>query len=985
MHPSKTLMRLPKMLRLTRTSRASNRTGTDVRKAEAQCRQRRCVARNLIPVCLCITLLGVIAAQARAQQVSNKAPSASAPKSAAGTDSLRLDAAHDPSPAEQHGTPSPNVSAPPEPRPSAPPRADTLPNDPAFPTDRKDPGDPTDPASYPIAVPIPARGDASNTLVTTEDKLTRDGANLVLDGHVTLAYAAYRIEADHIDYDENTQVVEATGHLRLHGNKADELLTASHGTLNLQNETGRFYDVTGSVGLRSGSSGRIYTSGNPFLFSGRMIVRNGPADFEIFDGTVTSCQLPRPDWRLSSAHFVVHDGKASARGTVFRLRNLPILYLPFVTHPVPEPGAEQRQSGILIPVIGQSSTKGLVLGEQIYFALSRSTDLTIGSEYFSKRGWQQSATFRYKGTGLDFLNAHFSNLLDRGFQGTILSPGPNNTIVSSVGYVNQGGEDLIVSGRKDFSLYTRVAADAEYLSKYAYRQAFTDNFNQAVATDIVSILYGTHQQNGYVTSVAAERYQGLKRTLTGEQVRILHTPTLDFDSLERHLGPTPFLWSASFQSSAIKRTQGTDSNASQLDTGIVERIEIRPEISLPMGYAGFRLLPSVAVRESFYTQSRAATPLPGPTPVQSSGGLNRALLEAGVELRTPVLERTFDAGPLTHLLGRDIKHTLEPEAHYRYVTGVSDFDRTLRFDVRDVVSDTNELEYGLTQRLFLRPSSLRPCEEGELPNDTEALPDAPQDKNHDITEDKTPRGPGVSPTGPGLPRGGITARAHDEAYGTEAPPTCGGTRESLRWRLVQRYYFNSTFGKNVLALNRRNVLETTLDLSGVAFLTDPRAISPLISELRLSATSHLDLEWDLNYDTHAGKFTQDNIFLNFHQASYFGGASYARLNAPGRFFDSTTNTTSQTSDFSQLRLLAGYGTPTRPGFSIAANLGLDLKTTQTQYATLQTGYNWKCCGISGEYRKFELGSVRNENAYRFNFTLANIGSAGNLRRAERLF
>jgi LPS-assembly protein len=38
-----------------------------------------------------------------------------------------------------------------------------------------------------------------------------------------------------------------------------------------------------------------------------------------------------------------------------------------------------------------------------------------------------------------------------------------------------------------------------------------------------------------------------------------------------------------------------------------------------------------------------------------------------------------------------------------------------------------------------------------------------------------------------------------------------------------------------------------------------------------------------------------------------------------------------------------------------------------------------------EYRKYELGTARNENEYRFNFTLANIGTAGNIRRAEQLF
>ncbi len=55
-------------------------------------------------------------------------------------------------------------------------------------------------------------------------------------------------------------------------------------------------------------------------------------------------------------------------------------------------------------------------------------------------------------------------------------------------------------------------------------------------------------------------------------------------------------------------------------------------------------------------------------------------------------------------------------------------------------------------------------------------------------------------------------------------------------------------------------------------------------------------------------------------------------------------------------------------------------------APFRFSINWNCCVVSAsKYRKYELGTVRNENAYRFNFTLANIGTAGNLRRAERLF
>ena len=70
---------------------------------------------------------------------------------------------------------------------------------------------------------------------------------------------------------------------------------------------------------------------------------------------------------------------------------------------------------------------------------------------------------------------------------------------------------------------------------------------------------------------------------------------------------------------------------------------------------------------------------------------------------------------------------------------------------------------------------------------------------------------------------------------------------------------------------------------------------------------------------------------------------------------------------------------------MAGNLGFDANLGFLQYSAVQLAYNWDCCGLSVEYRRFALGSVRNENQFRFNFALANIGSFGNLRRQEKLF
>ena len=752
------------------------------------------------------------------------------------------------------------------------------------------------------------------------------------------------MEADHVRYNDSNGDVEAAGHLHLYSSTDDETIRASHAEFNIRTETGTFYDVEGSIGMQRRGSSTVYTNSNPFLFTGKRVVKRGPGQFDLYDGTVTSCQLPHPDWQLTSHHFAISDGKAAAGRTTFRLFNLPVLLLPYVTHPTRE---GERQGGFLIPVVGNSSKKGFVLGEEIYMPLGRSADLVVGAQYYSSRGWQQAARFTYRGRDQDFVNARYSGLLDRGYyQATPTSANPLATT-----YVNQGGEDLLLSGRRDFSPHTRVAANAEYLSSYIYREAFTENFNQAVSSDITSYAYGQHAQNGYVAAAEFDRYQGLKIVSTGEQIRIFHAPLLSGEVIERQLGNTPLVWSATSQFTALKRTQGTTVAQTGFASDFVSRLDIHPRLALPFALGGFHFRPSVGLRDTWYQHSRAATPLPGPPPTEAAPSLNRLLTEAEFELRAPVLERTFDTGILARFLGRQAKHTIEPELNYRYATGVNDFQRTLRFDDTDVVSNKNELEYGVTQRLFLRPAKLRDCAPDEEPNQTDG--------------------------------------------------TCGGARETLRWRLVQRAYFDPSFG-GVIVNGRRNVLDSTLDLSGVAFLTDNRAASPIVSEMKLSATDHIDLEWDMNYDTHAGKFTQSNTFLDYHNGNYFGGVSHARLNAPGRFNIGTGTGTdtiaSPTSDFSQLRLLLGYGTPNKPGLSIATNVGLDLsavqpqsttthvvRAPQIQYATGQFAYNWNCCGFAVEYRKYELGTVRNENSYRFNFTLVNIGTAGNIRRAERLF
>ena len=58
--------------------------------------------------------------------------------------------------------------------------------------------------------------------------------------------------------------------------------------------------------------------------------------------------------------------------------------------------------------------------------------------------------------------------------------------------------------------------------------------------------------------------------------------------------------------------------------------------------------------------------------------------------------------------------------------------------------------------------------------------------------------------------------------------------------------------------------------------------------------------------------------------------------------------------------------------------GYDFVNRNLQYAGVQTVYNWDCCGLSLGYRRFALGSVRDETQYLGgnSFTIANFGSVG---------
>src|SRR4029077_16131892 len=196
-----------------------------------------------------------------------------------------------------------------------------------------------------------------------------------------------------------------------------------------------------------------------------------------------------------------------------------------------------------------------------------------------------------------------------------------------------------------------------------------------------------------------------------------------------------------------------------------------PRVTVPFHFGSwFSASATAAFRTTYYGASLT------PAGVVSTQSLMRNDGEFTFDLRPPTLERFFEtiSSDKTKLRKR-YKHTIEPHITYRDVTGIDNFFQFIRFDSDATRTDTNEVEYGVTQRLWVKSGDDQP---------QELLSWSLAQKHFFI-------------------------------------PRCG--------RLSHKHYFDPTFGGAILD-GQRNVFDALDSVSPFAFALGPRNSSPIVSD-----------------------------------------------------------------------------------------------------------------------------------------------------------
>jgi LPS-assembly protein len=730
---------------------------------------------------------------------------------------------------------------------------------------------------------VPLTGGGEATLEA--DQQRQVGKTFYADGHVDLRYENARLRADHVEYDSEAQVAIARGHVQL--DYTTQHVEADDARYELRTGHGTFHHVSGTFALVRRPTPTLLTSPNPIYFNAEEAERLDENTYRVHKAWLTVCKPDRPVWKFYAPSATIRLQKSvHLENGNFRLYSVPVLYLPYATLPA----EKRRDSGFLIPDVGDTSQKGIVLGDSVYWAPLDWLDMTLGASYFSRRGWSQKGEFRAKPWGNAEIQASYFGVIDRGLPQVDAPP------------INQGGHEAKLLFTSLLPGGWRAVADLDQLTSLTFRLAWSDTIKEAVNSEVRNTAFLTNNFDGFSLNFAALSYKNFLSASPQTSILLRTAPEVRFSSVDQSFfSKLPVYFSFDTFSGANYRNE----NITPFETpGYVGRSEFAPSVTVPLHFGDWLdVTPSFTFRSTYYAGQ-----------MQNGAFVDERLFrdteELSVDIRLPTIERVWDRGDTKW------KHAIEPDIVYHYVNGVNQFGEIIRFDDDDTLTDTNEIEYGITQRLYRRDAS-------------------------------------------------------------------GDTEEFITWSLAQKYFFDPTFG-GALVPGQRNVFQTLDALTPFAFADVARNFSPIVSDLRVEPGKRYDAQFIVNYEPQRNRLSAIGVLLKLkpYKESFLTLADFSTLNLP-------INPSPPPLDFqqrsNQLRTLFGYGDQNRAGWNIALGASYDFTLQAFQNQIVEVSYNGSCCGIGFEYRRFSFGTIRNENQYSVIFRIANLGSAGNLRKQEKIF
>ena len=421
--------------------------------------------------------------------------------------------------------------------------------------------------------------------------------------------------------------------------------------------------------------GRIRFEGAEFLLGASdahggadAIEINQRGRLELDNVSYTTCPPESNDWLLEAASIDLdtRNGVGTARGIKLRFQGIPILYSPYLSFPI----SDVRKSGILTPQIGGKRRSGTEILVPFYWNIAPNYDATIAPRLLTDRGLQVQTQFRY---------------LTKTMSGS-----------ANVEYLSS--DNVFNDSRTLGHLLHRTVFANGWRNRIDYREVSDNQYFEDLGGSLSSASI-THLDRSFSFDFQTDTLSFLGQV---QDFQTIDDAILPSDEPYRRV--PQLLMRGRWPDRLLGMSIGLDGELVNFDreVGVTGwRLNVSPEIELPISRPGWFVTPAVAVD---YTRYELDNVEPGQA-TDPSRALPIGSLDVGM-----ILERTMQGGD-----GKRVQ-TIEPRLLYVHVpyrdqSDIPVFDtitpdlnlvqlfRKNRFLGVDRIADTDQLSIGVTSRI----------------------------------------------------------------------------------------------------------------------------------------------------------------------------------------------------------------------------------------------------------------------------------------------
>ena len=550
-------------------------------------------------------------------------------------------------------------------------------------------------------------------------------ADILTTKNINTSETPWRINAQHITYDKETNIYTAFGDVKIYKDEKtlsaesvifnhDTMEAAAKGNVLLTVGADTLFGDKININLNTGVgaiyNGRIFIEQKHFFIKGDKILKTGENTYSIVKGSLTACDGETPAWQITGKNLdITLEGYGSVKHATLWAKKIPVFYVPYLTFPV----KLKRQSGLLPPQIGYSNRNGIEFIQPYYWAINQSSDATFYYHHIQERGEKGGVEYRYA--------------LSRQSKGTLMIDSLNDrkkddgTGDSSHdwGYTNdtklrENSDRYWFRAKLDQDLPCDFTAklDIDVVSDQDYLREFSDGytgydktksyFNKEFGRDLdddddpvrENSLTFTRSWSQYNFNAQVKWYDNvIKRRQENTDNTLQQLPSVMFNALKQPLINSPFFINMDSEYINFFRKDG--------DTG--QRIDLHPRIYLPLRFHNyFTFEPSAGFRQTVWYEDKDSS---GSTGENGDDYHHREIYDLKADLSTDLFN-VFDmqGKPVDR-----IKHTITPRLEYSYIPDL-DQAKYPFFDNIDRIDPENLMTFSITNLLISKTNNDEPID-----------------------------------------------------------------------------------------------------------------------------------------------------------------------------------------------------------------------------------------------------------------------------------